>query len=247
MGKAALVTGTRRIGAEVARALARRGANVALAYANSRDEADRAVARIHAESAADGRRAVSLHADLRNPEPCRDLVARAAAEFGRLDVLVALASIYERVPFDRLTEQDWDANLAVDLSASFFCAQAAVPHMRQQGGGRIILFSDWIAISGRPRYKEYVPYYVAKAGVAALGEALALELAPDRILVNTVAPGPIMPAAGSTDEQDRAVLKATPLGRWGGAEAVAQTVLALIESDFITGEHLRVDGGRHLV
>lgn len=242
-GKAALVTGTRRIGADVARSLARRGADVALGYARSREEADRAVAEIQARD----RRAVSLQADLRNPEACRDLVARTVAEFGRLDVLVAMASIYERVPFDELTEEEWDANLAVDLSSSFFCAQAAIPHMRRQGGGRIILFSDWISISGRPRYKEYLPYYVAKAGVAALAEALALELAADHILVNTVAPGPIMPAAGSTEETNRAVLKATPLGRWGGAEAVAHAVVALIESDFITGEHVRVDGGRHLL
>lgn len=242
-GTVALVTGTRRIGADVAIHLARRGADVALGYARSGDEADRAAAAVRAE----GRRAIALQADLRNPSACRDLVARAVAEFGRLDVLVALASVYEPVPFDDLTEQDWDTNLAVDLSASFFCSQAAVPHMRAQGGGRIVLFSDWIAISGRPRYKDYVPYYVAKAGVAALAEALALELAPDRILVNSAAPGPILPAAGSTEEKNRAVLAATPLGHWGGGHEVARTVVALIESDFITGEHVRVDGGRHLL
>jgi NAD(P)-dependent dehydrogenase (short-subunit alcohol dehydrogenase family) len=242
-GKAALVTGTRRIGADVAIHLARRGADVGLSYAQSRDQADDAARAVRAE----GRQAVALQADLRNPGVCRDLVARVVAEFGRLDVLVALASVYERVPFDDLTEQDWDSNLAVDLSASFFCAQAAVPHMRAQGGGRIILFSDWIATSGRPRYKDYVPYYVAKAGVAALAEALALELAPDHILVNSIAPGPILPAAGSTEATNRAVLAATPLGRWGGGDEVARTVVALVESDFITGEHVRVDGGRHLL
>jgi len=242
-GKAALVTGTRRIGADVARHLAGRGADVALGYAHSAQEAESAAEAIRAE----GRRSVSLKSDLRNPQACRDLVARAVDELGRLDVLVALASVYERVPFDQLTEQDWDTNLAVDLSSSFFCAQAAIPHMRAQGEGRIVLFSDWIAISGRPRYKSYVPYYVAKAGVAALAEALALELAADHILVNTIAPGPILPAAGSTDEMNRAVLAATPLSRWGGGDEVARTVVALIESDFITGEHVRVDGGRHLL
>jgi NAD(P)-dependent dehydrogenase (short-subunit alcohol dehydrogenase family) len=242
-GKAALVTGTRRIGSDVARHLAQRGAAVAVAYARARDEAERTVAAIRAA----GGQAMSLQADLRNPASCRDLVARAAAQFGRLDVLVALASVYEHVPFDTLTEQAWDENLAVDLSSSFYCAQAAVPHLRTQGGGRIILFSDWIAISGRPRYKAYVPYYVAKAGVAALAEALALELAEDGILVNSIAPGPIMPAAGSSEATNRAVLAATPLGRWGGGDAVARTVVALIESDFITGEHVRIDGGRHLL
>jgi NAD(P)-dependent dehydrogenase (short-subunit alcohol dehydrogenase family) len=242
-GKAALVTGTRRIGADVAIQLARRGADVALSYWQSQEEVNRAVLAARAA----GRRAIALKADLREAAACRDLVARAAQELGRLDVLVALASIYERVPFDTLTERNWDENLAVDLSSSFFCAQAAVPHMRAQGGGRIILFSDWIAVSGRPRYKGYVPYYVAKAGVTALGEALALELAPDHILVNTIAPGPILPAAGATDEDNRAILRATPLARWGGTDQIAATVLSLIESDFITGEAIRVDGGRHLL
>jgi NAD(P)-dependent dehydrogenase (short-subunit alcohol dehydrogenase family) len=242
-GKAVLVTGTRRIGADVATHLARRGADVALCYWQSGEEAQRAVDAVRAE----GRRGLALQADLRDPSACRDLVSRAVEGLGRLDVLVALASVYARVPFDALTEHDWDAGLAVDLSASFFCAQAAVPHMRAQGGGRIILFSDWIATSGRTRYKGYVPYYVAKAGVTALGEALALELAPDHILVNTIAPGPILPAAGSSDETNRAVIAATPLAHWGGSDAIATTVLSLIESDFITGEQIRVDGGRHLL
>jgi NAD(P)-dependent dehydrogenase (short-subunit alcohol dehydrogenase family) len=242
-GKAALVTGTRRIGAEVAIHLARRGADVALSYQHSDDAAKHAAEAVRAA----GRRGIALQADLRNPDACRDLVSRAAEEFGRLDVLVTLASVYDRVPFDELTDEHWEEGLAVDLSASFFCAQAAVPHMRAQGGGRIVLFGDWLASSRRPRYKGYLPYYVAKAGVTALGEALALELAPDRILVNTIAPGPIMPAAGSSEETNRAVLAATPLGRWGGGDEIAKAVLALIESDFITGENVRVDGGRHIL
>jgi NAD(P)-dependent dehydrogenase (short-subunit alcohol dehydrogenase family) len=242
-GKVALVTGTRRIGADVAIQLAERGADVALSYRASLEEARRATAAARAA----GRRAIALQADLRSAIGCGDLVTHVVEQLGRLDILVALASVYERVPFDELTEQVWDGGLAVDLSASYHCVRAAVPHMRTQGGGRIILFSDWLAISGRPRYKGYVPYYVAKAGVAALVEALALELAPAHILVNSIAPGPILPAAGSTDETNRAILAATPLARWGGGEEIAKAVLALIESDFITGEHIRVDGGRHLL
>lgn len=244
-GRAALVTGSRRIGADVAMALAARGVDVALAYRESDDAARRAVDAVQALG--NGRRGVALQADLRSPEACRYLVSRAAAAFGRLDLLIALASVFDRVAFTDLTERDWDAALAVDLSASLHCARAAVPHMRAQGGGRIILFGDWVTSSGRPRYKGYLPYYVAKAGVTALGEALALELAPDNILVNTIAPGPILPAAGSSEETQRAVIASTPLGRWGGGEAIAQAVLALIDSDFTTGEHVRVDGGRHLL
>ena len=118
--------------------------------------------------------------------------------------------------------------------------------MRAQGGGRIINFSDWIARSGRPRYTGYLPYYVAKAGVIALTEALALELAADNILVNAIAPGPILAPPGTSDEESRAVEEATPLGRWGGEIEIAKGVLALLDSDFITGETIRVDGGRHV-
>jgi len=132
------------------------------------------------------------------------------------------------------------------VRGTFLCARAAVPLMRKSGGGRIINFSDWIAASGRPRYKGYVSYYVAKAGVKALTEALALELAADRILVNAIAPGPILAPPDTTAEEYTAVEKATPLGHWGGADEIAKTVVALIESDFITGETIRVDGGRHV-
>jgi NAD(P)-dependent dehydrogenase (short-subunit alcohol dehydrogenase family) len=134
----------------------------------------------------------------------------------------------------------------VDLRASFLCAHAAAPHMQRSGGGRIINFSDWTARSGRPRYQGYLPYYVAKAGVIALTEALALELAADNILVNAIAPGPILAPADMNDEELRAVEKATPLGRWGGELEIAKVVVSLLHGDFVTGETVRVDGGRHL-
>jgi len=107
-------------------------------------------------------------------------------------------------------------------------------------------FADWVARSGRPRYTGYLPYYVAKAGIIALTEALALELAPDQILVNAIAPGPIVAPEGVSDDEFAAVERATPLGHWGGENEIAKAVLALVESDFITGETIRVDGGRHL-
>src|SRR5690606_7039452 len=116
---------------------------------------------------------------------------------------------------------DWDEQLAVDLRASFLCARAAVPHLRAAGGGRIVNLADWLPASGRPRYPGYLPYYVAKAGVVALTEALALELAADQILVNAIAPGPIV-APPSFDATEReAVGRATPLGRWGGELEIA--------------------------
>jgi NAD(P)-dependent dehydrogenase (short-subunit alcohol dehydrogenase family) len=165
---------------------------------------------------------------------------------GRLDVLVNMASLYTAVPFDELTVDMWDAQLEVDLRAAWLCSKAAAPHMRRLRGGRIINLGDWTARSGRPRYEGYLPYYVAKAGVIALTEGLALELAPDQILVNAIAPGPIVAPDDTSNETFAAVERATPLGRWGGEAEIAKVVLALVESDFITGETIRVDGGRHL-
>jgi NAD(P)-dependent dehydrogenase (short-subunit alcohol dehydrogenase family) len=240
--KVALITGAKRIGAVVANELAVRGVHVAPVYGRSQTEAAQIVERAKAA----GRRSAAFQADLSNPDACADLVARVAAEFGRLDILINMASVYRARPFDQLTAAEWDSVVNVDLRAAFLCAHAAVPHMRKQGGGRIINFSDWIARSGRPRYKDYLPYYVAKSGVIGLTEALALELAADNILVNAVAPGPILAPPETSAAQHQAVVDATPLGRWGGEQEIAKAVLMFLGSDFITGETVRVDGGRHI-
>jgi NAD(P)-dependent dehydrogenase (short-subunit alcohol dehydrogenase family) len=240
--RVALVTGGRRIGIVVARELARAGADVALVYRRSRPEADEAADAVRAA----GRRAVVLQADLADADECSRVVDDAVGDFGRLDVLVNMASRYEVKALDDLSIEDWDTQLAVDLRAAWLCAKAAIPHMRGLRGGRIINFADWVAASGRPRYRSYLPYYVAKAGVIALTQALALELASDRILVNAIAPGPIVPPEDTSAEEMAQVERATPLGRWGGEIEIAKIVLALVESDFVTGETIRVDGGRHL-
>jgi len=241
-GRVALITGGRRIGAVVASELARAGADIALAYRRSRAEAEETADSLRSL----GRRAFLVQADLSQPESCDRIIDETVNALGRLDVLVNMASLYVRKPLDELTVEDWDNQLAVDARAAWLCARAAVPHMRRARGGRIINFGDWVARSGRPRYTGYLPYYVAKAAVIALTEALALELAADQILVNAIAPGPIVAPEDTSDEEFAGVERATPLGRWGGEVEVAKAVLALIDSDFITGETIRVDGGRHL-
>jgi len=241
-GRGVVITGGKRIGADVALALASRGADVALVFNRSRAEADAAAAAIVAL----GRRGFVLHADLADPVSCRRVIDDAALSLGRLDVLVNMASVYESRPLDDLKVDDWNQSLEIDLRATHLCTHAAIPHMRHQRGGRVINFTDWIAASGRPRYTGYVPYYVAKAGVVGLTEALALELAADQILVNAVAPGPILAPPGTSDEERLAVERATPLGRWGGPAEISKAVAFLVETDFVTGETIRVDGGRHL-
>lgn len=238
-GKVVLITGGKRIGQVVARELAARGADIATAYRSSRAEADQTVTDVRGS----GRRAVAVRADVSREEDCRTLVAATVAELGRLDVLVNMASVYKSRPFATMTGTQWDEDLNVNLKAAFVCAQAAAAQMRE--GGRIINFSDWLAASGRPAYKDFVSYYVAKAGVKALTEALALQLAPG-ILVNAIAPGPILPPPDLSESELQEVADATPLRRWGGEIEIAKAVVALIETDFITGETVRVDGGRHV-
>ena len=241
-GKVVLLTGARRIGADIAVAMAARGADVAIGYNRSSAEAAAVADAVRAA----GRRAVVVQADVADAAACAAMVEKVASELGRLDVLVNMASLYRSVPFDETDADAWDRQMAIDLRGAFLAARAAVPFMRRAGGGRIINFADWVAASGRPRYKGYVAYYVAKAGVKALTEVLALELAADQILVNAIAPGPVLAPPGTSQEEIEAVERSTPLGRWGGTAEIVKAALVLVETDFITGETIRVDGGRHL-
>ena len=241
-GKAILITGGKRIGAAAAVAFAERGAHVAVVFNRSAAEAEQTADQVRRH----GVRGVALQADLSAADACDTVVHQAAEALGGLDVLVNMASVYRPVAVEDTDAAVWDATINVDLRAAFLCSRAAIPYMRRAGGGRIVNFSDWVAASGRPRYEKFLPYFVAKRGVIGLTEALALELASDRILVNAIAPGPIMAPEGSTEKEIKAVEAATPLGRWGGEDEIVNALLYLIQADFVTGETLRVDGGRHI-
>jgi len=240
--RVALITGGRRIGQVVARELAARGAHLALAYRGSKSEAE--------ASACDamklGRKAVVIQADVSKAADCDTLVAKTVDSLGGLDIVINMASVYTSEPFDAMTEASWDRNLGVNLKSAFLCSYAAARLMAANGGGRIINFADWLARSGRPQYPGFTAYYVAKAGIIALTEALALELAGSGVLVNAIAPGPILPPPDMTAQEREEVAAATPVKRWGGEQEIVKAVVALIETDFITGETIRVDGGRHL-
>lgn len=238
-GKVALLTGGARIGQVVARELATRGCSLALIYRSSRDAAEQ----IASVAKAAGVKAAVIRADAVDESQVRAAVAETAKSLGRLDILINMASMYVKTP--NPTGSEWSAALDTNAKSAFLFSTYAAPFMKKSGGGRIVNFSDWLPASGRPLYQDYVPYYTSKAAVAALTQSMAIELAPD-ILVNAIAPGPILAPSDLTPEENDRVIEATPLAKWGGAEEIAKAVLFLIDTNFVTGECIRVDGGRHL-
>jgi NAD(P)-dependent dehydrogenase (short-subunit alcohol dehydrogenase family) len=241
-GKVALLTGVKRIGGVVAEWLAREGCDVALVYNRSATEADATADRINST----GRRAITLQADLADPAACRRVADETVRQLGRIDVFVAMAGLYSGTPLEKVTLEIWNAQMDIELRSAFLIAHAAAASMKQNGGGRIIFFSDWLPTSERPRYDGFLTYYVAKAGLKALAEAMSLELAEHNITVNAIAPGPILAPPETTQDEHEGVARNTPLGRWGGEAEIAKAVLFLCHSDFVTGETIRVDGGRHI-
>lgn len=238
--KTALITGGARIGLVVAEELAKRGCDVAMTYVSSKKLVDdtKEIARRY------GVRAMAFKADMTKNAAVKKLYGDVKRAFSRLDIVVNMASVYEQVPASSLDEKSWDRLIDSNLKATYLSVLHATPLLKKSGG-RVINFSDWIAASGRPRYKNFLPYFAAKSGIVGLTQAQALELAPT-ILVNAIAPGPILPPTDLKNEETKEIAKVTPLGRWGGAGEIAKAVLFLCETDFVTGECIRVDGGRHL-
>jgi NAD(P)-dependent dehydrogenase (short-subunit alcohol dehydrogenase family) len=234
-GRTALVTGGAvRVGRAIALALAGQGCDVAIGYHRSAAAAratERALLAL-------GVRACRLRADLRDPRAATALVHQAARALGRLDLLVNNAAVFPRTPLGRVRPEHWDAVLAVNLRAPFFCAQAAAALMRRRGG-RIVNVVDTGALRAWP---AHLPYTVSKAALAALTRGLAVALAP-RIQVNAVGPGLVLPPAGPA-RTGRRLLRGVPMGRLGAPEDVAEAVLFLATcSDYLTGQVLYVDGG----
>ena len=237
-GRVALVTGAgRRVGRALAEALGGRRMRVAVHYHASKSGAEETVEAI----AALGGEAHAFAADLRDAVACAALIEDVVRAFGTLDVLVNSAAIMVRTPVGQVTPHDWDDIMALNLRAPFFCAQAAAAHMKGRGGA-IINIAD---LAGIEVWPAYIPHGISKAGVVHLTRSLARALAPD-IRVNGIAPGTVLlPDDWSQDDAER-LRRSTPLARHGSPDDVVGAMLYLLSADYVTGDTIVVDGGRHV-
>ena len=237
--KVALVTGgARRIGSEIVRCLHAEGMSIALHYLHSLDDARRLSDELNAIRANSVR---LFEADLRDDTAIQEMLASVAAAFTRLDVLVNNASRFFATPAGRIDDAVYRELLDINLKAPLFLAQAAVPQL-EQTKGCIVNIAD---IYARQPLGGHAVYSAAKAGLVMLTRSLALELAP-AIRVNAVAPGAILwPESGADEAQRAAVLAKIPMGRIGEPADIAQAVLFLVrDAHYVTGQVIRVDGGR---
>jgi pteridine reductase len=240
-GRVALVTGgARRVGAAIVRELHAAGANVLVHYRDS--EAD--AAKLEAElNAARPRSAAKVKAELLAPIAPRALVAAALESFGRLDILVNNASMFFPVPVGEMESSHWEELIGSNLRAPLFISQQAAPELAKNEGAIINI----VDIHAERPLKGYALYSIAKAGLAAMTRALALELAP-RVRVNAVAPGAIAwPDDGQFPDAERArIVATTPLARTGAPQDIARAVRFLAGEPYVTGQILAVDGGRSI-
>ena len=237
----ALVTGAaRRVGREIALALARAGFDIAVHYGSSEQEARDVVAQIEDS----GRRAQAFQANIDETSSAVELARAVTDSFGPVDVLVLSASSYPMGEVGSLAPEDLLAPLRVNLVTPFLLAQEIGLGMRMRGHGQIITLLDWSLDRPDPRY---IPYQISKAGLREATFGLARALAPE-VRVNGIAPGAVLLPEGTTDERQEAVRRKTLVGHLGSPGDVARAVLYLIDAEhFVTGTVLRVDGGRSLL
>ena len=183
-GKVAWITGGKRIGQEIAMTLSELGADLIISYRSSEKEAQEIVKMVKPYR----NRVLILKADVSDRESTKEAVSRIRKEFGKLDILVELASIFKPVGLEKITVEDWDANFSAHIKATFWPIQLSLPIMRQ--GSHVITIADRTAINSI--YPGYLPYVVTKSAVVAMTRALAVELGPKGIFINAIAPGPVL-------------------------------------------------------
>ncbi len=235
-GRVALVTGAgRRLGAAIAIGLARAGCDVAVHHHASADGAEATLRAVRVA----GRRAERFPGDLRDSGVARALADRVVQVFGRLDVLVNSAAMIVRAELEAIAPEAWHDTVALNLTAPLFVSQGAAPHLKARHG-KIVNLADLAAFEIWP---AYLPLNISKAAVVMLTQGLARVLAPD-VTVNAVAPGAILPPDDWPESAREHLIDTTPLKRLGDPDDIVQAVLFLLDSDYVTGVVLPVDGGR---
>lgn len=242
MAGVALVTGSgrRRIGWHVAEALAGRGFAIAVHYHRSESEAAETVEHLRTL----GVEAEAFGADLSIDDQANGLVQRAHERFGRLDVLVNCAAIWKAKRLEEVTADDVRRHFGTNVLGTFLCARAAGLLMAAQPeGGCVINFGDWAEV--RP-YVDHAAYFATKGAIPTLTRCLAVELGTrnPKVRVNAILPGPAMMPPEVPEDERRRVVASTLAKREGRPEDISRAVLYLVESDFVTGSSLVVDGGR---
>lgn len=247
-GQVAVITGgSRGIGAAAVKMFAEAGAQVVFSYHRNRAAAER----VAKEARSFGVEAFSVRADLRRMKDAQRLIEQAVKRFGRLDVLVASAGIWNEddIPIEKLSERQWDEMMATNLKSAYSVIHFAVPVMKRQGSGRIIALSS---TAGQRGEAFHTHYGASKGGVISLVKGLSTELAPHGILVNCVAPGWVdtdmcTPVVNNPPEY-RQVLRGIPLHRFARPEEIAAPILFLASemASYMTGEIVNVNGGNVL-
>jgi 3-oxoacyl-[acyl-carrier protein] reductase len=242
-GRVAIVTGAgRNIGRGIAFALADGGAAVVVNTRANRNEAENVAGEIERA----GGKAIAFTADVSDPGAVEKMVAASAAHFGRIDILVNNAAVRAEQAFEKMTPAEWRAVTAVILDGAFNCAQACLPHLKRAGAGVIVNIGGLSAHTGAARRAHVV---TAKAGLVGFTRALAHELAPDKIRVNTVTPGVMATPrrAGQPEPAHHSLVQAL-VGRRGQPEDIAAVVRFLCGpgASFITGQNIQVNGGTFL-
>ena len=234
--KTALITGgAHRLGKAITLGLAQAGANVVINYNSSAEKAKKTVD----EARAFGVDALAVQANIGDRDQVEAMVAQAKEKFGSVDVLVNSASPWIKTPFPADNLDDWHLVTNTLINGSFYCANAIAPLMLENGEGAIINIIDETATLPKP---DFMAHSVGKSALLGLTRQLALELAPS-ISVNAIAPGPILPPPYYSAEKLAKTASETLFKRWGNREDIANTVLFLVRSNFITGEVITVDGG----
>jgi pteridine reductase len=236
-----VITGAaKRVGAVMAEAFCEAGYDLAISYRHSRAEAEAVAARCEAKRA---QSCMALPLDLADTSALAPFIDRVAARHGRIDALINNASSFFPTPLAQANEAQWDELFAANAKAPFFLARAAAPHLARTRGCIVNL----VDIYGERPLAQHPIYCMAKAALGMMTMALAKDLGPD-IRVNGIAPGAVLwPESGKAEVERRELLARTPLGRAGDPADLARAALFLVrDAPYITGEILRVDGGRAL-